>query len=135
MSTDAHEEQGLDQFLEEQIEKALGGVMLDVNSKAPIILPTSDELAVRVVPIATINRLNEVRADSELVSGILWACVGGSLGVIANMVASDTYPSKGEWTLLAILAILSIGSFFFSRRFTERTKQIMRNLSNNETHG
>lgn len=133
MCSDASEEQGLDELLEMQIEKALGGIMFDSDTKAPIILPTNDELAVRVIPIATINRLSEVTADSELVTGILWTCIGGLLGVIANMVASDHHPNKSEWMLSAILAILSVSFFLFSIRFRDRTKQLIRHINKSET--
>lgn len=120
----------LDELLSDAINSSLGGIVLDSDTKAPIILPSKDELAVRVVPTSSLNRLNECNDDKELTSGIFWACVGGVVGIISNMVASDTYPQKGEWLLLAILMALSLLSFLLYRRFINRATKIRDSLCN-----
>ena len=128
VDVDSDNRSSADELLNEAIEKAVGGIVMDSKTSAPIILPSRDELAVRVIPVASFNQLIDANKDKELASNVFWACIGGLIGIISNMVAANKQPNSGEWILLGVLLILCALSFVFSKRFSKRAKNVLKSI-------
>ncbi|MCM1222138.1 MAG: hypothetical protein NC548_47475 [Lachnospiraceae bacterium] len=116
-----------DKELEKAIIDNLGGVVLNTDTKAPIILPTPDELAVRVVPIATFEQLEEVNSDKDFVSNFFWTIVGVVFGLILNVLSSifkDGTLNQSDVTMLATLGVVCVFLLVFYIRLGKRKKKI-----------
>lgn len=124
----------VDKELEKAIIANLGGVVANQDTKAPIILPSPDELAVRVVPIATFERLEEVNLDKDLVSNFFWTIVGVVFSLIINVISSignEEMLNPRDVIMLITLGVIGIFLLVFYIRLGKRKKNIYKKIDQN----
>ncbi len=88
----------------------------EAEPSAPISLPSRSDLTVRLVDVALLRRLDELRDDLALVQGAFWTIAGALLGVVASgLTSSNAMTDQLVWTVVGILLmfLILIGFFWF----------------------
>lgn len=120
--------QSVEEAISEQMQETFGGVVLNNNTTAPVLISCKDQLTVRVIPESVLEQLLLTYDDNSLVSGFFWALIGGFIAVLVNVVSSRRFPSLEEWFLggsfLVGAGIFGYLNYRFSRRKAEIIKQI-----------
>jgi transcriptional regulator with XRE-family HTH domain len=74
---------------------------------APVSIPSSEDLTVRLVPSTLLERLEEYRAEENKWSSWLGVFVGAILGVFINLATGGTMTNQA-WVVLAILTVVAV---------------------------
>jgi len=106
-----------------------------IHPKAQVIMPSEEQLTVRLVKLDDVLRLQETASDENLVAGAFMALVGALLGIFINLVTSDiTSISKATWVAIAanVFFLIALGSFW--RRLHNRYNEELKRLNQGDTH-
>jgi hypothetical protein len=78
---------------------------LDVHKPtAPVRFPQPNELEVRLVNVAELQRLDELRGDVSIFSSLFWTLIGGIIGFLGNLAASEAPLDGVRWMFLGLVA-------------------------------
>jgi len=78
-----------------------------VENTVPIYIPARENLAIGLVPIDLVYRLEEYRSDEMKWDSIFWMLSGSILGILINWVtAENIIINKYSITLLAVFVIM-----------------------------
>lgn len=123
-------QQSVEEAINEQMWETLGGAILSNNTTAPVIVTCKDQLTVRVIPESILEQLLLTYDDNSLVSGFLWALIGGCIAVVVNVVSSGRFPSSEEWFLGGSF-LVGAGIFgYLNHRFSRRKAEIIKQIKN-----
>jgi len=94
---------------------------------APVTIPSREEMAVRLVPLNSLDRLEEYRFETDFwlaMSGIL---VGAALGILVNLATGgDLTPAA--WVLIVVLPLIAVGTVSAALRYVRRGRWIVNRL-------
>lgn len=125
-------QQSVEDAINEQMLETLGGIVLNNNTTAPVIVSCRDQLTVRVIPEGVLDQLLLTYDDSSLVSGFFWALIGGLVAVAVNVVSSWRLPNFGEWFLICAFFIGSSIFGYLNARFSRRKAKIIKQIMKQE---
>lgn len=90
---------------------------------APVQLPSSQKMAVKLIPTNTFDTLEEYRADQNKWFSVCTLFVGAILGIIINLSTGAT-ADKTTWIVLTILFVISIFSGHSGWSYSQRSKKL-----------
>jgi hypothetical protein len=120
----------LDGLLSNYMARALDAVPppLEDRLNARVVMPTPEQLAVRLVPLHTLELLREAESDHNRVAAVMWASVGSLIGLVTNAAFADGRPSPWALALAAVLLTASLSSAYLTRvtgrRVTRRRAEL-----------
>lgn len=92
---------------------------------APISLPPSEDMVIRLVPSFSLERLEEYRSDEGIALLVLGLFAGAFFGLLTNIVTQDVIDfSATEIVLLVLLGGLSSASAYWIRRVKKRAARV-----------
>lgn len=104
-----------------------------VGNTAPIYIPARENLAIGLVPIDLVYRLEEHRSDEIKWQNILWAFIGSVFGVISNWVTAESFtvtkPSIIVISVFAIMILISGSSAITYHRRAEGVRKKLNSFS------
>lgn len=117
--------------LKNQIEE-LQTTVADIQKKgatltAPVQLPSSQKMAVKLIPTNMFNTLEEYRSDQNKWFSICTLFVGAILGIFINL-STGAKADKTTWIVLIILLVVSLFSGHSGRTYSERSKTLKKQI-------
>ncbi|MDW8212707.1 MAG: hypothetical protein RMJ55_04060 [Roseiflexaceae bacterium] len=97
---------------------------------ATVILPSSDELSIRLAPIHLIQQLEEYRADEAKVHLLVGLFGGAVLGILGNWATSDLHITLESVFLLLIMILLTGISVWWLKVIDRRIKKLQDRIFN-----
>lgn len=94
---------------------------------APIRLPDPDEMEVKLVPIESIQRLEEYRADENKWNSWLGVFVGAIIAIIVNIVTGGQTKTE-TWILLVVFAFLCMLTGLSAYNYKKRADKLVAHL-------
>ncbi|MCB9112302.1 MAG: hypothetical protein H6634_13745 [Anaerolineales bacterium] len=104
-----------------------------VGNTAPIYIPARENLAIGLVPIDLVYRLEEHRSDEIKWQNILWVFIGSVLGMVINWVTAESF-TVNKYSLIigsvfVIMIIFSGSSAFTYHRRAEDVRKKLNSFS------
>lgn len=96
---------------------------LDIS--APVSIPKREDMAVSLVPVDIVYRLEEYRSDQQYWESTMWALVGAILGVVVNWSTSEPLViSKMSVIILIMLLVFSFITLSSALKYRKRADRI-----------
>lgn len=114
----------VDSELARAVDESLDGLPVTRSVSAPILMPSEDKLTIRLVPVDILERLREADGDRSLFDALLWAMVGGIVGVVTAILVAGTAPTAGAWILGGAFLVLVAAFAVVRARFSRRVRRI-----------
>ncbi|WP_110715288.1 helix-turn-helix domain-containing protein [Salinicola acroporae] len=113
--------------LKNQIEE-LQTTVEDLRKKgatlsAPVQLPSSQKMAVKLVPTSTFDTLEEYRSDQNKWFSVCTLFVGSILGIVINL-STGAKADKTTWIVLVVLLVISLFSGHSGWCYSQRSKKL-----------
>jgi hypothetical protein len=105
---------------------------------APVHLPPRSKLALHLVDVRTLSRLDEAQSDASVFQSLFWAIFGGLLGVGTSSFASHAAMAAMDSTTAVLFAVLGMGSAlmgFFWWRYSKRAKVLKAEILSESSTG
>jgi hypothetical protein len=113
--------------LKNQLEE-LQTTVKDLSKKgatlsAPVKLPSSQKMAVKLVPTNTFDTLEEYRADQNKWFSVCTLFLGAIFGIFINLITGAT-ADKATWIVLGLLVIITAFSGHSGWVYSKRSKDL-----------
>lgn len=100
-----------------------------VGNTAPIYIPSRENLAIGLVPVDLVYRLEEHRSDEIKWQNILWVFIGSVLGMIINWVTAENFTVTKVSIIIGVVFIIMIifsgsSAFTYHRRAEDMRKKL-----------
>lgn len=100
---------------------------------ADIVLPPPDSMAVRLVPIQQIERLEEYRSDENWLYLLIGAFLGGIFGILSNWANTDKFElTRYSIVLMIILLFLTVLGVLWAIRLKKRAQSVVKAIISKE---
>lgn len=96
---------------------------------APVQIPARELLSVKLVPLETVERLEEYRSDENVALTFLGTALGGVLGFLVNVVTNGTELSRGSWAFLGLLLLVVVFLLYNVVRSRRRASRLKRRMA------
>lgn len=101
-----------------------------VESTAPIYIPSRESLAIGLVPIDLVYRLEEYRSDEKKWESILWAFIGAILGIATSwLTAENLQINNYSIILLIVFVVMATFSGVTAYNYQKRAGEIKKKLN------
>lgn len=78
------------------------------HPKAEVLMPSEQQLQVRLVKLDDVLRVQEAGSDEAMAAGAFWALLGALLGIGVNLVTGEAVAiSKASWVAIAGFSFFS----------------------------
>ena len=125
-------ENELDESIMMTVREVFDGIPINDKTTAPIILPSQEQMAVKVISVEFMHRYIDASSDSELIKAIFSTMLGAFIGTVCSVLVSDQFLSNDGAKILIILTfILTVLCGLLYRRFYVRTKKLKVMMTNN----
>ncbi len=118
----------IDDLLTTAIHASLDGLPLSDQVNAPVLIPGRDELAIRLVPLHSLERFQEAESDQNVASNALWCLIGSILGFITNVVTGGQKLTSAAILFLSMIALATILVSIWRRHLSKRSKPLRERL-------
>lgn len=96
---------------------------------ADIVLPSADAMAVRLVPVHQLERLEEYRSDENWGFLLIGTFLGGVLGILVNAANTDNFAfSRPSIVLMGVMFVLTVLSLLWTIRLKKRAIEITKGM-------
>ena len=124
--------ESVDAQLSELLDRNLGGQALAAVPTAPIVVPDSSQLVLKVIPLHLFERLEDSDSDRSVVSALLWALVGLAGGLLITSLQDIGATTSATWALLCVFVIACLFTGFYYWRLNSRHKRMIEAIKDNK---
>jgi hypothetical protein len=106
-----------------------------VEPHAQVKLPRPEDLAVRLVQVSALQRLDELRSDVSIHLSMLTTAGGLIVGFLTNVLTSNQPFNPQYWPFLGLLGLTAITFGGLTWRASRRAERIRRRLFDDQEPG
>jgi transcriptional regulator with XRE-family HTH domain len=112
----------------QNLEQTISGVLATSQRiVAPVILPPTEDLQVRLVAATSLVRLEEYRQEENKWFAVTGIFLGGILGVFVNWVTGGVM-SAAAWVLVAAFAVMGGVAGYSTREYRKRAAPLWKRV-------
>ena len=95
---------------------------------AQVILPSAEDMSVRLVPLHSLERLEEYRSDENKAFLLIGIFAGSVLGVVGNWATGDLTISRVSIFMLVVMLVLTFLTIYWARVIAKRSDNVRRQI-------
>ena len=92
--------------------------------KAPVVLPSIEEMTVNLVPAHLLERLEEYQQEKGVALLLLGTFLGGILGIVGNW-ATNLSITQFSLVLMSVFVFLALGAYLWTRHTGARATGVI----------